>query len=85
MFGHRPDIYPDGQEIRSDQDRPNQKYGAKFVRTAGEPPPLFSGVLLWRRFGTRLHAHVLPISIRHFFFGVAVCDPPGQSERLIAL
>ena len=46
MFGHRPDIYPDGQEICSDQDRPNRKYGAKFVRTAGEPPPLFSGVLL---------------------------------------
>ena len=45
MFGHRPDIYPDGQEICSDQDRPNRKYSAKFVRTAGEPPPLFSGVL----------------------------------------
>jgi len=32
-------------EVRSDQDRPMPKFRPKFVRTAGEPPPLFSGVL----------------------------------------
>ena len=44
-FGHPPDMGIGRPEIRSDQDRPIPKSRPKFVRTAGEPPPLFSGVL----------------------------------------
>ena len=44
-FGCLPDICTERPEDRSDWDRPTQKSRAKFVRTIGEPPPLFSGVL----------------------------------------
>ena len=48
------------RKIRSDQDRPVRKFRAKFVRTAGEPRPLFSGVLCSDQPIFGRHEHVVP-------------------------